>query len=479
MPDRFLEVADISLYLLYLFTFTAYLFRKITRDEELDDKEKKALRYAWFFRIFMQIVSYGIYKFYYGRGDTINYIRDARIIVLSLYYNFESTIDFIWRGILGQSLISYLTENPQFYNYWRQMRLGFTYRGDPASATVSLLYVPFAMLSFGAEKASLIPFSTFMMLIQLRFYKLTRVLFPQSYKFTLPVQFFLPSLLVWTTTPYKEAFALNFMLLAMYLMFYRGMNLFRYGIAAILLYLTYQIKPYILLSFLPAFGALQLHRYSQEARYRLFFYISLVVSIPAILYIFSYLLQSSGKYSAENLLGQAYIVSADLRQNEAYYQVTGGSVYDIGDFEPTLPGILRKFPIAFFTGLFRPFLWESRKPIILLPALENFLMLVFLLRLGFIHGFGRTFANSTGNVARLTLLITSIVFLFMIGLISGNFGNLVRYRLPGLFFFYLVLFAAYGELKQEASNRGGRQQWSWRSISGRTTRLGGPTYRSP
>jgi hypothetical protein len=38
----------------------------------------------------------------------------------------------------------------------------------------------------------------------------------------------------------------------------------------------------------------------------------------------------------------------------------------------------------------------------------------------------------------------------MVGLTSGNFGNLVRYRVPGYIFFMSALFVTFGKLRDAA-----------------------------
>ncbi|MCX7606059.1 MAG: hypothetical protein N2170_02175 [Bacteroidia bacterium] len=168
--------------------------------------------------------------------------------------------------------------------------------------------------------------------------------------------------------------------------------------------------------------------------------------------------RTSKKYSFDSVLEHAYVVHRDLTFSEVYYQETGGSVYDIGSFEPTLSGVIRKFPIAFFTGLFRPLPWEAKKLIVLLPSIENFIILIFILSIAIKYGLISLFREILRNKWSLYFIVFSIFFLFMVGLTSGNFGNLVRYKVPGIFFFYVILFGTYGELRHNYETHHSRRR---------------------
>ena len=78
-----------------------------------------------------------------------------------------------------------------------------------------------------------------------------------------------------------------------------------------------------------------------------------------------------GKFSVEKMLETASVTQKDLKQD--YYQ---GSSFDIGDFEPTVGGMLTKVPIAMRVGLFQPFVWEARNVVMIFSGLENLIYLL-------------------------------------------------------------------------------------------------------
>ena len=78
-----------------------------------------------------------------------------------------------------------------------------------------------------------------------------------------------------------------------------------------------------------------------------------------------------GKYSADNLLDEAAVQNADLKRS-----VYGENSFDIGNFEPTLDGVLSVFRPAINAALFRPYITEVSNPAMLLSGIENTLTLV-------------------------------------------------------------------------------------------------------
>lgn len=160
---------------------------------------------------------------------------------------------------------------------------------------------------------------------------------------------------------------------------------------------------------------------------------------------------SLGDYRIDNVLSKAQTTQMDLKQD--YY---GGASFDIGDFDPSIAGIIGKAPKAINAALFRPYLWESYNPGMVVSGLENFVILLFsifllikikvfnLFRLMFRHHF-------------LFFSITfSIFFAFSIGLTTSNFGSLVRYKIPAIPLYVASLFIikeTYESLHKEDKER--------------------------
>lgn len=117
----------------------------------------------------------------------------------------------------------------------------------------------------------------------------------------------------------------------------------------------------------------------------------------------------------------------------------------------SLSGIILQSPLAVFTTLFRPFLWESSSLVMLFSALESFLTLCFtiyiLARCRVWKFFYYIFTDA--------YLFASFIFVMLMGIIIGlstfNFGTLVRYRLPVLPFYFFILICIFLKIRQAKS----------------------------
>ncbi|MCZ2444643.1 MAG: hypothetical protein LC101_12815, partial [Flavobacteriales bacterium] len=163
-----------------------------------------------------------------------------------------------------------------------------------------------------------------------------------------------------------------------------------------------------------------------------------IVSVGIIMGLV-YLKSSSGlgNYSAEMALKHASVIQQDLVRVEAY----GSNRFDIGTFEPTLSGVLKKAPAAINAGLFRPYIWESKSFVMLFSGLENLFLLLFTIY-SFIKLRFRLFTEPFNNPILSFCFIFSILIAFIVGLTTANFGALVRYRmqiLPFFIIFFIIL----------------------------------------
>ncbi|MBK7762421.1 MAG: hypothetical protein IPI46_03500 [Bacteroidetes bacterium] len=118
------------------------------------------------------------------------------------------------------------------------------------------------------------------------------------------------------------------------------------------------------------------------------------------------------------------------------------SRYTLGEIEPTLGSVAKLAPASINVTLFRPYLWEANKPITLLAALESLLTLgltlfvLFTVRLRALY-----FIFSEKFV--LFCFIFAMIFSIAVGLTSGNFGTLMRYKIPLMPFYYSSLAIIY------------------------------------
>ena len=120
-----------------------------------------------------------------------------------------------------------------------------------------------------------------------------------------------------------------------------------------------------------------------------------------------------------------------------------------GEIDASVTGMILHSPVAIFTCLYRPFIWESRKIVILFTSLESMLLLLstlFLLYKMRFFGFFKTVFN---NKFVLFSFVLSMLFALIIGFTTYNFGTMVRYKIMLLPFYYFMLVQIYSVYKQQ------------------------------
>ena len=146
-----------------------------------------------------------------------------------------------------------------------------------------------------------------------------------------------------------------------------------------------------------------------------------------------------GKYSLENVAQTSRITGSYI------YWISGdeGSSYNLGDFSPTIGGMLSKFPLAVNVTLFRPYIWEAKKIIVLLSAIEAILFLFVTLKILFTIRVVAIWQTINRDPAIQFCIVFSLIFAFAVGISSYNFGALSRYKIPCLPFYSLAMVLIY------------------------------------
>jgi hypothetical protein len=122
------------------------------------------------------------------------------------------------------------------------------------------------------------------------------------------------------------------------------------------------------------------------------------------------------------------------------------------EIDASISGLLLHSPVAIFTCLFRPFIWESRKIFILFSALEATLLLFATLYLLFKMKFLDFVKGIFSSPFVLSFFIMSIIFALIIGFTTYNFGTMARYKiilLPFYFFTLVSLYTSFMEKKRK------------------------------
>lgn len=376
-----------------------------------------------------------IYAYYYKGGDTFNFFYHSKVINSAFADSPVKWVNLLLRRPEPTSI--------GYYQYISQME----WYGDPSSymvaafaAFISLLfantYLPtaviFAVISFSGSWAMFRAFAG---------------IYPKYIKQVAIAMLFVPGVVIWGSGIFKDTICLAALGWLTYSVFQilvkRNLGFKNLALVAISLYLTYMVKLYILMAFIPALLVWVMFIYTariRSAAARAVINLSVFALIGLISFYTLNLLgrEYLGKYSIENITETAQTTAAWIN----YSSGDEGSAYDLGDI--STPGqMLAKLPLAVNVTLFRPYLWESRKVIVLISALESFLFLLLTLKVFFAVGPKKVWKTLTSDPTIQFCLIFTVIFAFAVGISTYNFGALSRYKIPCIPFYALFLLLIY------------------------------------
>lgn len=371
-----------------------------------------------------------IYQYYYGGGDTYNYFSHASVINSSLHDSFGTWLDLITQRSPDK--------NPRLFQYTSQMEwygVASTYTVASIAAILGLLngtsYMPiallFAWLSYSGIWAM---------------YKTFARLYPGLEKQLAIAFLFIPSVVVWGSSIFKDTvciFGLGWMTYCTFRVFIdKDFSVKNFLLLALGFYLVAVIKIYILLSFLPALSLWLLMTYSHTIKSLAVKWVLnltfVAITVAGFVFFTAEFAKELNRYSLEKIAQTAESTRAWI----TYASGDEGSAYSLGQFSPTIGGMLGKFPAAVVVTLFRPFLWEAKKLIILLSALEALIFLYFTLRVIIVRR-TKIFSVVGKDPNLMFFFVFSMVFAFAVGISSYNFGALSRYKIPCLPFYAALL----------------------------------------
>jgi hypothetical protein len=383
-------------------------------------------------RIFGAIALGLVYFFYYGAGDTTNYHQTASAYA-NLYFKDQS--DF-WLAWLGDS---------RGYNFQFDDTTGFPIynSNDSNSFFVVRLLIPIIIMGFHSYFASavLVALITYGGLWKL--YQTFLQEFPELKRQLAIAVLFVPSCVFWGSGLMKDSFTLSavgWFTYAFYNFFIRKNRKLSFILyLSISSFIILAIKPYILFALLPGCIIWLSNNVVKKIANNFLRFIAtpLIFSLGSIVAYLALvrLGDNLGQYKIDNVLDKAVVTQEDMKAD--HY---GGKGFDIGDFDASISGVLSVAPLAIFSGIFRPGLWDVRNAVMLISSLENtYLLLLTLFLLIKLKFFG-FFVLIRKNPLLLFCMLFSLFFAFAVGLTVSNFGSLVRLRIPELPFFVSGIF---------------------------------------
>ena len=429
---------DFLLGTVYFTIFTIFfLFIYLTKREERSIY--KFLLPGYFFKIIAVIAFLFVYIYYYGGGDTIGYYRSAEVLV-NLFFRHPKVYFSILFGNTSLENFSFFDSSTGYPWYYTDTWSFFVVR-------ITSVFVFFGLKSILATTiiVATVTYSGVWYL-----FKFLSTHYPSLEKqFSIAILFY-PSVAFWGSGILKDSYTLMasfFIFVAMFQLLVYKKNIIKNILLFIVSFIIIMnIKPYIF--FIEAFSFLVIFLYIVLKGVRIKFlrillFPVVILSVTAFaIWIYSIIGKTAGGFyaSVNDIVEMIVIKQRDLTQE--YY---GGNSFNIGYFDPTFTGIMSKFFPATIAGLFRPFLWEAKNVVMLLSGIEDFFVLLFFILvvvkfLGLLVSKGIKTVRFLSDTLVVYSLVYSVLFAFVVGLITANFGALVRYRIPYASFFLILLF---------------------------------------
>lgn len=385
--------------------------------------------------------------FYWQEGDTFAY-HDSAVPFVKMLWN--APLDFAQAYFGTNSL-----ENYMLFSSSTGLPHSYLFFDSKTFFTIKLV-VPFEILGLNRFLLANLVLSYFCFSGFWRLFKLFTSLYPHYDKYFQYSILLFPSTLFFTGGISKDIFTFSAFGWACYgfyqLAIARKLN-FRVIVEfSVSLFIIIYIKPYIAIILVPClliwWNSKNMNNIKSSV-IRFFLYPTLIVvlmGITAVLWIsFKSLLQEYA--DIDKMIEKAYTTQQDL-QRVAYQ----GNSFDIGDFDPSIGGIVSKFPIATASALFRPTLFEAQNMVMYLSGLENLILTLLVIyiiirrRLSIIR-------SLNAHPVALFCILFSIFFAFGVGLSTSNFGALVRFRIPLLPLFVSALIILLNDKKRTSVPR--------------------------
>lgn len=383
-----------------------------------------------------------IYILYYKGGDTTSYYECALSFVNLLFEDpSRFFVALAGGGTLEiKSLFSSKTGSPMSYMFF-----------DEKTRMVIKLCIPFIL---AAGKSYLIA-TLFIALVTYgglwRLYRMFVSYFPDYHRNLAIGILFMPSVVFWGSGMLKDSFTLAatcYFVVATNGLINRKKTTGNILGMALSGFVILAIKPYILLILFPGTLVWFFYKRIQNIKNTYFRYVIVPIMYAVITFGSYFLLtglgDSLGRFSPDRALQTAVVIQNDLKQE--YYD---GASFDIGQMDATPLSVVKKFPIAIIAGLYRPFIWESRNVVMLLSGFENLFILLLSLYIVVTFKPKVLWRLVTDYPLILYSFVFSVLFAFMIGVTTSNFGALVRFKIPLIPLYMGAIMVIFSHLRDE------------------------------
>jgi len=387
---------------------------------------------ALFLRLACAVLTALLYTYYYGYGDTFEYYKGGEVIKTALLNN-----DFgvAWEFMFGD-YNNYSSEATRYIGDIWQFN-------NNSNRFVMFISAIFSLMTFSSFISISLFFTFFCSigswLIFLTFYRMNKTLAkPFSY-----AVLFVPSFLFWGSGIMKEPICILGLGGVFYatnqLILKKELRLKYFTLFLISAFLLFQIKVYILISFVLACIPWITAKVKLPIKG---FYLRILIKfifLIVLLFITTKFYDLIGSSFQAFASPEKILEHLDFTQTAQIINSDGGSGYELDEILLTPFGISSYAISAVNVSLFRPSIFEINKPINIPMAFESMIMLLLTLYTFFKVGIVRTLKFIFSETTILFCIIFTVVLGIIVGATSFNFGTLARYRTPFLPFYFAAL----------------------------------------
>ncbi len=353
-----------------------------------------------------------VYTYYYNGGDTFRYYVESGKIARFLIENPSSVFPFFFDTASLPELMRQISfqQEPRALFFTKIVALFHLFTGGN-------YWLMGMYMSLGAFLA-----------VRFLVRELGHIL--QQHKSVAKWTFyFLPTFIFWTSGVMKEtlAFATIAVLTGIVIRFDRDKNytnLMGWVVMLLTSLLLWKLKYFYAAVALPLAVVLLLYNFMKK-RYKIH------VAIIPLLFIGVAIVVSRFHYNLrfEHILQVVY----ENYQTSIAASCVGATRYH--HFDGSLYGFLINFPLALFSGLFRPFIFEFHNTPQLVVALENFAIFILFVT-GLWKGGRRIFTKNPYVIVAIVYVAVLAVF---IAFSTPNFGTMSRYKVAYWPFFVMLV----------------------------------------
>lgn len=386
-----------------------------------------------------------IYMFYYGGGDTMCYYLGGEYISSVFFHDpYEALLLFMHSGCES----AYPPELAKHASH-------IVYFCDKTAYFITKVAGLLGVFCFGSYIALVLIFAFLSFTGIWQMYITLCRYYPHLTKQMAWACFYIPSVYFWGSGIMKDTVtigALGWLFWATDQVFNQKKRSFtNIFILIAMLFLIKSVKVYVLICFVPAVLVWVYFKKIKDIKnkitQRILAPIILVVMAFLTVYVVVLVSQTSSLYNLETIASTSSVTAQYM------YEISkeNGSAYSLGEQDGTYAGFVKLIFPAINVTLFRPYLWEVKNPVMFLSAFESFVIMCIFLRTFILSNTAAFLKLLTNDYLFLFCFIFVFTTAFAIGVSSYNFGALVRYKIPLMPFFLVIVFLWGDTIKKKKS----------------------------